>query len=205
MKIVIIGMGSAAISIAEILSNQYNYSVIGFIGTDQESKKFKGKRIYKDLPLLGSRKLLKDLKKKDVGGFNVAIGDNYIRETAFYEASNLGLVPINAISKNAFIENNVTIKSGVSIASGAIIQHGALISDNTFIGTGCIVDFDTKVMENCYLGPGSIIGANASIGRNTRINSRAVIEQDIKVGKNQIIKTREVVDKNKKNLIRKYQ
>ena len=196
-------MGSAAISIAEILSNQYNYSVIGFIGTEQESKKYKSKLIYKNLPLLGSRKLLRDLKNKGVGGFNVAIGDNYLRETAFYEATNQGLLPINAISKNSFIENNVTIKSGVSIASGAIIQHGALISNNTSIGTGCIVDFDAEIMENCYLGPGSVIGTNASIGRNTRINSRAVIEQNIKVGKNQVIKSHQVINKNLKNLTRK--
>ena len=40
MKIVILGMGSAAISIANIISNEYNYEVVGFIGTDEENKKF---------------------------------------------------------------------------------------------------------------------------------------------------------------------
>ncbi len=203
MKIVIIGMGSAAISVAAILSNEHNYSVVGFIGSDQESKKYKGKLIYKNLPLLGSRKILKELKMKGVGGFIVAIGDNYIREMAFYECSSEGLVPINAISKNAIIEDNVTIKSGVSIACGAIIQHGVLISDNSVIGTGCIIEYKAQIMDNCYLGSGATVGSETIIEKNTRINARANIEKDIIVGKNQVIKSNQIITSNVKDLARK--
>ena len=76
MKIVILGMGSAAISIA-IISNEYNYEVVGFIGTEEENRKF-NKKIYK-ISLIVTRKILKDLRKQKVGGY-CCNWDNYIRK-----------------------------------------------------------------------------------------------------------------------------
>ena len=202
MNIVVIGMGSAAVNIAEIISNEHNYKVVGFIGTDEENKKFNGKKIYRNAPLLGTRKILKDLRRQNVGGFIAAIGDNYIRENAFYEASNEGLIPINAISRNAFIERNVVIKSGVVIASGSVVQHGVEISDNSYIASGCILNFKSKINENCYVSPGCFIGSGSVIERNVSVGSRAIIEPKVKVGKNQIVLSNEVINKNLKNLPR---
>ncbi len=202
MKIVILGMGSAAISIADIISNEHNYEVVGFVGTEEENKKFNGKKIYRNAPFLGTRKILKYLRKQKVGGFIAAIGDNYIRESAFYEASNEGLIPVNAISRNAFIEKNVVIKSGVVIASGSVIHHGVEIADNNYIASGCILDFKSKVNENCYISPGCILGAGSIIEKNVFIGSRAIIESKIKIGKNQVVPSNQVVSKNLKNLPR---
>lgn len=202
MKIVILGMGSAAISIANIISNEYNYEVVGFVGTDEENKKYNGKKIYRNIPLIGTRKILKDLRKQKIGGFIAAIGDNYIREKVFYEASNEGLIPINAISRNAFIENDAIIKSGIVIGSGSVIQHGVEIGDNTFISSGCILNFKSKISENCFISPGCVMGSKTVIEKNVLIGSRSVINSKIKVGKNQIIESNQVINSNLKNLPR---
>ena len=45
MKIVILGMGSAAFSIVDTLSQEHNYIISGFIGTKEEDKKYKGNRL----------------------------------------------------------------------------------------------------------------------------------------------------------------
>ena len=45
MKIIILGMGSAALSIADILTNEYNCEIAGFVGTKEEDIKFHGKEI----------------------------------------------------------------------------------------------------------------------------------------------------------------
>jgi|TARA_Y100000768_G_C23934895_1_gene662039 NDP-sugar pyrophosphorylase family protein len=202
MKIVIIGIGSAAIMIADIIGSEHNYEVVGFIGTEEENKKFKNKTIYRDIPLLGSRKVLKDLNKNQVGGFIAAIGDNYVREQAFYEAKNEGLIAVNAISRNAFIENNVTIKSGVVIGSGSILQHGVEIGDNSYISSGCILDFKSKVNENCYLSPGCVLGSKSNLEKNVSIGPRSVVKSKIIIGKNQVISANTIIDKNLDNLPR---
>lgn len=202
MKIVIIGMGSAAINIADIISNEHNFEVTGFIGTEEENKKFYGKKIYKDAPFLGSRKILKDLRKQNIGGFIAAIGDNYIRENAFYEASNEGLIPINAISRNAFIERDVVIKTGIAIASGSVIQHGVEVCNNSYVASGCILNYKSKINENCYISPGCIIGSGSIIEKNVFVGSRAIIEPKTVIGKNQVVLSNQVVTENLKNLPR---
>ena len=63
MKIVIIGIGSVALGITNIISNERNYRIAGFVGTNEEDKKFRGKKIYKNFSFLGTREILKDLKK----------------------------------------------------------------------------------------------------------------------------------------------
>ena len=46
MKIVIIGAGSAAIAAADIIVQDRNLSIVGFIGTKKEESKLMGQKIY---------------------------------------------------------------------------------------------------------------------------------------------------------------
>ena len=105
MKVVIIGVGQSAMTTADILVADHNFSVAGFIGISEENKIFSGKKVYSNIPYLGDRSILKKIKDNDVVGFIAAIGNRYLREDAYYEASLAGLAPINAISKNANYKN----------------------------------------------------------------------------------------------------
>lgn len=203
MKIIIIGIGSTAISIADIITREHNYEIEGFIGTEEENKKFYGKKIYHNIPFLGTRNILKEFRKYGVSGFVVGIADNYLRELSFYECVNEGLIPINAISGNAIVENEVKLKKGIVISSGSIIQHGVEISDNTIISSGSIIDFKSKIHENCFISPGCIIGSNSEIKKNVLLGPRVIVGSDISVGKNQKIESNSIVKENLKDLPRR--
>ena len=99
MKIVVIGAGTLAMTVADILSKDRNFSIAGFIGTKEEDTKFGGTPIYGSFPILGDISLLKNLIEDGVTGFIVAVGDNKVRETRYYEALTAGLTPVNAISR----------------------------------------------------------------------------------------------------------
>ena len=58
MKIVIYGIKSSAKIIAEILYENSNYEVVGFIGNKKEKKQFKNKKIFLGLPFLGEEELI---------------------------------------------------------------------------------------------------------------------------------------------------
>lgn len=187
MKVVIIGVGTSAMTTADILVADHNFSVAGFVGIAEENKIFSGKKVYSNIPYLGDRSILKKIKDNDVVGFIAAIGNRYLREDAYYEASLAGLAPINAISKNAFIEPTVKLGKGVFVGPGSILLHKAVVGDNCIIGEGVIAEFNTKIGENCNIDTGSIIGGNSSIERNVSVGIRSTIYRDIKVGKNQNI------------------
>ena len=143
MKIVIIGAGSAAIAAADIIIRDRNFSLVGFIGTKEEESKLSGQKIYENLSFLGYGSFLSNLKDEGVTGFIAAIGDNYLREKRFYEASLYGFTPVNAISRYALIEPTVKIGKGVIINAGCIVSHGVSIGDNTCLDPGVIIEIKT--------------------------------------------------------------
>ena len=63
MKIVIIGAGTTAIAVADILVHDRNFIIAGFVGTTEENNNMGGKNIYGDIPFIGDRSILKKLGK----------------------------------------------------------------------------------------------------------------------------------------------
>jgi sugar O-acyltransferase (sialic acid O-acetyltransferase NeuD family) len=202
MRIVIIGAGTSAMTVADILVHDRNFKLAGFIGTPKEESELVGKKLYGDLPFLGDRSLLKKMKDDGVVGFIVAIGSNDIREKVYYEAIHKGLTPINAISHRAFIEPSARIGKGVIINAGCIVSHGVSIGNNTYLRSAVIVEINTEIGENCLIDSGCIVSGECKIGRNVKLGPRSTIGPYIKIGKNQSIKAGTVVKKDLGNLIR---
>lgn len=203
MNIIIIGLGSVARNIVDILKLETNYNILGFVGTDDENKIYSEKKVYKNYPFLGTKDIFNDIKKIDVNGYVVAIGDRNTRENIFNEAKNLGITPINAISKNAIVEGNISLGQGVIIGSGSIIQNGSKILNNTHIGSGVIVDIDCDISSNCNIRSGSFIGRRSVLKKNCDIGYRSSISPGIKIGKNQLVDNYKIIDKDLPDLIRK--
>ena len=203
MKVVIIGAGTTAIYAADILTQDRNITIAGFVGTEEEESKLEGKQIYQNLTFLGSVKLFSELMKDDVFGFIAAIGINNIRENRYYEAITAGLLPINAISQHSKINSSVQLGKGVIISPGCIISHGVEIGNNTIINPGTIIGIDAKISENCHIGTGCIVEGLCEIGRNVSLGPRSTIKSYLNIGKNQIIKSGDFVDNNLQDIIRK--
>ena len=193
MKIVIIGAGTAAIAVADIIIQDRNFNIAGFVGTEGEETEFSDKQLYGNLPFLGSHSILEKLKDEGIVGFIVAIGNNYIREKRYYEAALLGLTPINAVSRHAIIEPSVRSGKGIIISAGCILSHGVSVGNNTYFGSGVIVEINTEIGENTHLYPGCIVGGMSEIGRNVTLGPRSTIKRCTKIGKNQVVQAGAVV------------
>ena len=202
MKVIIIGAGSTAKVVCEILSESHEYNIVGYIGNENDTISIKKKNIPLSIPYLGERHILSKLKSQDIYGFIVAVGNNLIREKVFYEAINSGLNPINAISNKAIIENTSVINQGSIIKAGAIISHNAIIGSNCLIENGVIVEAYCNILDNCNLESGSIIGSRSLISKNVVIGMRSVVPKESNIGKNQIIKSNQVVNKELPDLFR---
>lgn len=202
MKIVIIGAGTAATNVSDILVQDRNFTIYGFVGIADEEARMTGKKFFNDIPFIGDRSILKRLKEDDVVGFVAAIGDNMLREEAYYEASLAGLTPVNAVSRHAIIEPSAKIEKGVVISAGCIVSHGVSIGNNSYLGTGVIVEINTRIGENCYLAAGSIIGGECEVGRNVKLSIRSTVKSYKKIGKNQTIFVGQVVEEDLPDLVR---
>ena len=202
MNIIIIGIGSVARNVTDILNSEFNYQIKGFLGSELEATKYANTIIYQGIPFLGGRKILRDIKQHDIDGFIVATGDRYLREEIYNEAKASGLIPINSISKNTIFDGKNTLGSGIIIGSGSIIQNGVTIGDNVRIGSSVILDYECRIESNCNIGTGSYVGRRTVIKKNCHLGIKTSINENIEIGKNHSILDYTNIEKNLTDLPR---
>lgn len=203
MKVVIIGVGTTAMIVADIISESHNFTLAGFIGTHEDAERLARSKVYGNIPFLGDRSILPDLKTGGISGFVSAIGNNEIREKAFYDALQAGLAPINAVSKRASINPAVSMGKGIVISPGVVISHGVTLEDNILLDPSVVIDVNSNVGSNCYFYPGVIVCGGCTIERNVTLRAGVIVEPYIKIGKNQDIQAGAVISKNMERLHRR--
>jgi len=203
MKVVIVGTGTTAMIVADIIMESHNFSLAGFIGTTDEEKALRSSNIYQDLPFLGDRRIVSRLTEGDISGFVCAIGDVYIREKAFYECSEAGLTPINAISSKALINPDVLFGKGIVISPGVILSHGVKIGDNVILDPAVVMDVNASVGSHCYISSGVVLSGGCEVEKNVKMGAGVIVENRLRVGKNQIVTAGTVVSESLEGLYRK--
>ena len=203
MNIIILGAGSTAISVTELILSTKIFNIMGYVGTDIENKKFDNKIIHKNIKFLGGKESLKNIPKKKSPGFVSAIGNRYYRELAFYEAIKAEFIPVNIISNKSSVENSSNIESGVIIFPHTHISFNVNISENTLIETNVVIENNVSIGSNCNIESSSIISGNVIIKKNVVIGKNSVIAPDVIIGKNQFIMPNSYIENNLPDIERK--
>lgn len=203
MNIIILGAGSTAISVTELILSTKIFNIMGYVGTDLENKKYGNKIIHRNIPFLGDKETLKNIPKKKSPGFVSAIGNRYYRELAFYEAIKSEFIPVNIISNKSSIENSSNIESGAIIFPHTHISFNVSISENSLIETNVVIESNVSIGSNCNIESSSIVSGNVIIKKNVVIGKNSVIAPDIIIGKNQFIMPNSYIDNNLPDIERK--
>ena len=191
MKVVIIGAGSVAHMVADIIRSDHNFILEGFIGTPEEEIKYKEKELYGLGRFLGDHSVIPHLQNDGVSGFVVAVGDNYLREKYYYECQQHKLCPINVISSDVIIQHNVSFGKGVIVCPGVILCSGVSVGNNVIMLSGVICNVNTEIGDHSNLRMGAIIGGMVKIGKNVRVEIRSYV--GAYVGKNNKTSIGEIV------------
>lgn len=202
MKIVIYGIKSSGKIIAEILKENSNYEIVGFIGNKKEKQIYKKKKIFFDIPFLGDEELIPKLILNGIDGYIVGVGDVRLKEEIYYKFEKKGLKPVSAISKFAKISSYCSIGKGSTIGNGCLISAETKIGNNTFIGTNTVVEIGANIFDHCKIGSNVFIGTEVKIGKNVNIGVSSTILNNCKIGKNNYLSPKKLVSKNIKSKIR---
>jgi len=203
MKVAIIGVGSASAIVADIIIESNNFDLAGFVGTEEEEKKLRNLKLYQNIPFLGNHSVLPRLKEGEIMGFVVAIGDNAIREKAYYEAIQADLIPVNTVSTKAIISPNVTLGKGVIISPGVVLSHGVSIGNNVILDSSVTIHVNVSINDHCHLHPGGIVCGGSTIEKNVVLGAGSIINS-VRVGKNQNVSPGIVVHESLEGLYREY-
>jgi len=192
-KVVIFGSSGHAKVIVDIIENNPEYELVGFID------KYKNiKDTILNYQVIGDEQSLPQLMMDY--GFNkgvIGIGDNFTRSKVVKDI--MKSVPdfqfINCIHNSANVSQHCKIGIGNVIMAGATVNSETVISNHCILNTNSSLDHDCIMNDFSSLAPNSAVGGNCIIGEYSNIGIGASIFHGIKIGNNCVIGGGSVVTK----------
>ena len=193
-KIIIFGSSYQANVILLELKNFKKFKVIGFCDDKKPTNKIINKKY--NLKNLGKFKDISKKIDKNTKGI-IGIGENKIRKKIIEECYSINkkFNWISLISKNAIIDNEVSIGAGSIILSGSVIRNNVKIGNHCLINSSCSIDHDTIISDFASCGPGVITGGNVFLGKSSFVGIGSTIKNSIKIDENVFIGGNSFVNK----------
>lgn len=192
-QIVIIGAGGHGRVVLETLRAAGGFAIAGFIDADTSRV---GTTVG-GLNVLGPPNLLAKLKRQDITGAIVAIGDNRVRKSYADLVLQNGLELINAIHPSAVVASSAKLGRNILIAANAVLQAEAQVADSVIVNTSAVVEHEcilgeachicpaaalagrVRVEEQAFVGLGSRVLPCLTIGRAATVGAGAVVLADV--------------------------
>ena len=181
--IVMMGIGGHASMCIDILLEQDEYNLVGFIDKfETTDKKY-------NLDYLGSIENLDNLISMGLKNLIIGIGfsGNLKKRDKYYDELNEKINIPTIIHKKAIVERTAKIKEGSQILAGAIIGSHVVIESNCIINSGCVISHDSIIKKSSHITPGAILGGMVSIGKRCTIGMGSTIYLGIEIPDDKII------------------
>ncbi|WP_456288557.1 acetyltransferase [Paenibacillus sp. AK002] len=185
-KVLVVGGGGHAKIVIDILQGYDEcYEIVGFTSQTSDIDNILG------VPYLGDDSIISKLH--GVNCFIVAVGNNKIRKSIYKRLIQLGLEPINAISKSSYVSPNAHIGKGIVVVAGAVINPCSTIHDNVIINTLTGIDHDCVVGAHAHIAPGASLAGGVRVGEGAFIGMKASVVPEKTIGEWSIIGSGAVV------------
>lgn len=188
-KIIILGNGGHARSMADVIRSQNRYEIMGYISNDKNNHSV-------DYPIIGTDDDL--LKIYNSGIYNAAIGIGFLgrsplRKQLYNILKRIGYSLPVICDPSACISPNVIIEEGVFIGKKAIVNINAHVGKMSIINTGAIVEHDCKVGNFSHISVGTVLCGGVVVGEESFVGANATVIQNINIASNSMIGAGQII------------
>ncbi len=190
-NIVILGTGSHAKVVIEILEAMGQFDIIGCLSGDPDAP-----ISVLGYSFLGDWDSLPEVTKKGVQHAAIGVGgwtSNDFRKEIFALAKSRGLAAVTAIHPSVILSKSATIGEGSVIYAGAVIQNEVSIGTNTIISAGSLLEHEAILEDHVLVSTGVSVGARATIREGALLAIGSTVVGDVTVGKNALVAAGAVV------------
>jgi len=195
-NIIIIGASGHSKVIIDSLEKMNMWNIIGYIDS------FKRESHFFKYPILGTEDdILYIIKKYDVFGGVISIGDNFTR---FQMVKKIDRISpnfnfISAIHPSAILGKNVQIGDGTVVMAGVIINSDSTIGKHSIINTSSTIEHDSYIGNFSTIAPNVVMGGGVQIGNFSTISIGTTIIHQIRVGDDVVVGANSLILKNVDN------
>ena len=196
-KILILGMGGHAKSMADAIEREKKYEIAGYIVNGSESE-----LLDKRYPVLGNdddlpQLFLQGIKNAAVGiGF---LGNSSLRTILYKRLKEIGYSLPVVCDPSAIVASKVSVGEGSFIGKRAVLNTDSQVGKMCIINTGAIVEHDCKVGDFSHISVGTVLCGEVSVGKAVFVGANATVIQGLKVADGCIVGAGEVIRKNVMN------
>lgn len=187
-KIVLLGYGGHAKSIADSILSQGLYEIAGY--TDQEDK------LSENIAYLGTDDRLPDIFASGVTRAVIGIGfmgKSLIRDRLYEVAKEIGFEFPFVIDPTAAVAVDAVIGEGTFIGKKAVVNVGATIGTLCIVNTGSIIEHDNKIGSFSHIAVGATLCGDVTVGEHCLVGANATVIQGLRIGDNATIGAGSVV------------
>lgn len=188
-QLLILGAGRLAADVADMVSEQPDFALAGFIeGVDKArcDTNLRGLPVHwveDAAPLADSHKVI------------TAIGDPRRRGT-IEQLTAFGFGFVTLIHPAAHVAPSAEIGPGTVIAPGAIIAADTKIGRHVYINRGALIGHHGDVGDFCTIGPGANVASGCTFGPGTYLGIGATVVDRVALGEGTFVAAGSLVTKN---------
>ena len=184
-RIILIGSGGHAHSVADSIKQLKQYEIAGYIErADMEGTEAQGTSV------LGTDRDLKAIFDAGIHNAFVTIGymgKGSVREKIYDRLKQIGYGLPAVIDPSAILADGVRIGEGTFIGKRAVVNAGAQIGRMCIINTGAIVEHDNEIGDFSHVAVGSTLCGGVRLGQRVLVGANAVVIQGIRIGDGAVV------------------
>lgn len=180
-KVIIVGFGGHAKSVADSIRRQGIYEISGY--TDSEDKN-------NELAYLGTDDCIEEIFKSGITNAVIGVGflgKGNIRERIYEKLKKIGFSFPVVVDPSAIVSEDTVINEGTFVGKKSVINSGSVIGKMCIINTASIIEHDCVVDDYTHIAVGAVLCGGVSVGKRTLIGANSTIIQCRTVEDNSII------------------
>jgi len=179
-KLLLLGAGSFAEDIADLVSETGGYNLAGFVeGRDP----LRCRETLLNLPVYW----IDDLAKLGPTHQGLCAVGSPERKAFVEQAASLGLSFTLIVHPSAQVSTTVVLGEGTIVSRGAILATGTRVGRHVIVNRGCLIGHHVEVGDYATVSPGANIAGRAKIGTGAYIGMGAVILDGIQIGAHSVV------------------
>ena len=188
-KIILVGFGGHARSVADSIEQAGKYQIIGYTDVKKANPDNGYSYLGRDDELTHIFENGTHLAAVTVG----QLGTDRTRHKLYERLKQIGFELPVIIDPSVMVADHVVIEEGTFVGKGAIINSNSHIGKMCIINTGALCEHDNVIGDFCHIAVRAVSSGMVTIGSNSFIGANATIIQGVNLGNEVVIGAGSVV------------
>lgn len=200
--IIIIGCGGHAKSIVDIIEQNEEYKIVGFVDCNMDDNK-----MYRGYKIIGTDSQLKELYDKGIRYAAIGIGylgTGELRDKVYSELKSNGFYIPSFVDHSAVLATDAQIGEGTIVGKMAIVNSAAIVGKMSIINSGAIIEHDCEIGDYTHIAIGARLCGDVKVGHHSFVGAGTTVIQGTKIGNECIIGANSTVLRDVPNLKKVY-